>query len=372
MAEQKKLSTGSSLCVLMDEVGYPIHIRIIDNAPGMFEKFCRDETVFSLIHSSMEAPSYIIGRADFIDREHVPKIEIGNFNEVWRVLENTPESNDKGLFSFSLSIVTSFIDKLIRNMPDEKLREYSTLTTPKNAVPGCLCGCDLNDQNFVEEVVRQNGYSEHFLAQTPKGDWLFNKTDAGRTAMKKFIQFLESNYFDPRFEIDKLTRSTVWLHKNDIPKEVNIFEPQISMDSISFPETRINPDNYIRCNVITNHLLPTAESYWTNFMNYGASPNNLLATVLSIERTGYTPRGRLEELLCSSFPVENEEFCRTIREMMFVKGGAGILDKLKTMATRIINDTGISIRGRGQPVLQNQVQQNDDSFSPKVRNRRHR
>ena len=50
MAEQKKLSTGSSLCVLMDEVGYPIHIRIIDNAPGMFEKFCRDETVFSLIH----------------------------------------------------------------------------------------------------------------------------------------------------------------------------------------------------------------------------------------------------------------------------------------------------------------------------------
>lgn len=76
MAEQKKLSTGSSLCVLMDEVGYPIHIRIIDNAPGMFEKFCRDETVFSLIHSSMEAPSYIIGRADFIDRDMSRKLKL--------------------------------------------------------------------------------------------------------------------------------------------------------------------------------------------------------------------------------------------------------------------------------------------------------
>lgn len=254
-------------------------------------------------------------------------------------------------------------------MPDEKFHEYSTLTAPKNAVPGCLCGCDLNDQNFVEEVVRQNGYSEHFLAQTPKGDWLFNKTDAGRTAMKKFIQFLESNYFDPRFEIDKLTRSTVWLHKNDIPKEVNIFEPQISMDSISFPETRFNHDNYIRCNVITNHFLPTAESYWTNFMNYGPSPNSLLATVLSIERSGCAPRGRLEELLCSSFSVENEEFCRTIREMMFAKGGPGILDKLKTMATRIINDTGISIRGRGQPhqLSVQSTQQPTDSFQPKMR-----
>ena len=60
---------------------------------------------------------------------------------------------------------------------------------------GCLCGCDLNDQNFVAEVARQNGYSEHFLAQTPKGNWMFDTTNAGKTAMIKFIQFLESNYF---------------------------------------------------------------------------------------------------------------------------------------------------------------------------------
>lgn len=257
-------------------------------------------------------------------------------------------------------------------MPDEKLQEYSTLTTPRNVVPGCLCGCDLNDQNFVAEVARQNGYSEHFLAQTPKGNWMFDTTNAGKTAMIKFIQFLESNYFDPRLEIDQLTRSTVWLHKNDIPKDVNNFEPQITADCISFPETRINPDDYIRCSEITNRLQPTPESYWTNFMNYGPSPNNLIATVLSIEQKGFAPRGRLEELLCSDFPQENEGFCRIIREMMYAKGGPGILDKLKTMATRIINDTGISIRGREQAVPQNQVAQNDDSFAPKIRSRIHR
>lgn len=42
------------------------------------------------------------------------------------------------------------------------------------------------------------------------------------------------------------------------------------------------------------------------------------------------------------------------------------------MATRIINDTGIRIRGREQPVLQDQVVRNDDSFATKVRNRIHR
>lgn len=372
MAEQKTLSTGSSLCVLMDETGYPIHIRIIDNAPGMFEKFCRDETIFSLIHSSLESPSYMIGHVVFSDREHIPEIDKDNFNEVWRALENTPESNDRGLLSFSLHTLLGYIDKLIRNMPDEKLQEYSTLTTPRNVVPGCLCGCDLNDQNFVAEVARQNGYSEHFLAQTPKGNWMFDTTNAGKTAMIKFIQFLESNYFDPRLEIDQLTRSTVWLHKNDIPKDVNNFEPHITADCISFPETRINPDDYIRCSEITNRLQPTPESYWTNFMNYGPSPNNLIATVLSIEQKGFAPRGRLEELLCSDFPQENEGFCRIIREMMYAKGGPGILDKLKTMATRIINDTGISIRGREQeqPTSQLRTKQDehfDDSYYPKVR-----
>lgn len=76
--------------------------------------------------------------------------------------------------------------------------------------------------------------------------------------------------------------------------------------------------------------------------------------------------------MCSDFPQENEGFCRIIREMMYAKGGPGILDKLKTMATRIINDTGISIRGREQAVPQNQVAQNDDSFAPKIRSRIHR
>lgn len=372
MSEKRTLSTGSCLCVLMDETGYPIHIRIIDNAPGVFEKFCRDETIFSLIHSSLESPSYMIGHVVFSDREHIPEIDKDNFNEVWRTLENTPESNDRGLLSFSLHPLLGFIDKLIRNMSDEKLQEYSTLTNPRIYVPACLCGCDLNDQNFVAEVARQNGYSEHFLAQTLKGNWMFDTTNAGKTAMKKFIRFLESNYFDPRFEIDKLTRSTVWLHKNDIPKDVNKFEPQISADCISFPETRINPDDYIRCSAITNHLLPTPESYWTNFMNYGPSPNNLIATLLSIEQKGFAPRGRLEEFLNSDFPQENEGFCRIIREMMYAKGGPDTLDKLKTMATRIINDTGISIRGRERAVPQNQVAQNDDSFAPKIRSRIHR
>lgn len=365
-------SKGGSLCVLMDEAGWPIHIRIIDNAPTAFQKFCRDATIFSLIHSASEAAFYIIGRAVYSDIEQIPKIGKDNFSEKWRELENKTGSISRGLLSFSLHCLGGYIDELIRNMSDEKLREYSSLPVPKNAVPGCLCGCNLDDIHFVQDVVEQNGYSEYFLAQTSKGNWLFDKTAAGRAAIKKFINFLEDNYFDPRLDIDHFTRSVIWLHKSELPKEVNNFNPQMLPDKFLFPNSNINPKDYIGCSERTNHLRPTPESYWANFMTFEASPNNTLATVLSIEKNGTAPRSKLLNLLCSDFSVENEEFCREIRKLLKGTGDENILNKLKSMATRIINDTGIIIRGREHPEILKPEMQDDDSFSPKIRSRRHR
>lgn len=146
----------------------------------------------------------------------------------------------------------------------------------------------------------------------------------------------------------------------------------MSPENFLFPKNDVNPNDYIRCNKITNHLLPTPESYWTNFATFETSPNNTLATVLSIEKNGTAPRSKLLNLLCSDFSVEYKEFCCEIRKLLEGKGEEDIVKKLKSTATQIINDTGISIRGREPPKNQKREMQDDDSFSPKVRSRRHR
>lgn len=76
---------------------------------------------------------------------------------------------------------------------------------------------------LVRDVLLHNNFLDCELIESPQSSWLFTDTDSGIKQMSAFYALLNKHFFDPRMDIDRLTISTVWVDRDNMPRQANKF-----------------------------------------------------------------------------------------------------------------------------------------------------
>lgn len=368
-------SSGSALCILVDGMGKPLHMRIFGNNSVQIHDLCRDEAANALLKYSSEVFAYKIHRFNIINDDFIPDKEpVISKTDLDKLLD-VSMSKENGVQYYYTSPLRSYIDDLIRAVPQEHLWNHYGIKSDGIRNMEDVENCCISNSQLTWDVLQFNNYQEYNLIETPHGCWLFDCSSRGLEGMMAFSSFLDRNFFNPEIDFDKIIHSSAWIHGSKIPREIINCSPEYIADKVMLPGGHTNPENYfIRENTRVLDFSPTPENYRQTFIagwSDVAVPNrsNDIATLLFIEQDGTAPDDCLNLFLRSAFADKYDKFTSEIANQKNANDKPANMEKLKTMATQIIAENGFDIRGRKQPhqLSVPSTQKTNDILHPKRR-----
>ena len=352
-----------------------MHMKIIGNDPNEYRALYRDYTACSLLNQTRTALNSILQKVRFKDRADIPDINPDNYGYICKYIARQ-ERNDTNRILYSISeSLSGNIDNFLKKVPEEHLKYRYNLTDNDIIDARLLKELSINQKDIVWEALYHNDYRDGVLFETPHGSWMFQTYDE-RNELNRFENLFNEHYFDPRLDFEKYIRSAVWFHNSQTPIGYDTFNPPKFPGNNLFPASTINPNDYfIREYSHTCNIAPSPEWYWLLFVRSdmeNAEPNmsNNIATLLFCEQGQNIPNDCVELFLRSDFAREHREFSKELRKWHNLKDTPEYRDKLKTMATQIITECGLNIRGRQHTPCQNEKEQqpqNDDYFYPRAK-----
>lgn len=375
MMEDNNLEPSKSgfLCVLKDGNDNPLHMRIIKSGYEYSQAHYRDEAAAAILKQSPDVLSYTIEKYRFLDMNGIPDIHTNTFQDILQYIRTQDNTGQESISPYHTSeMLKPHIELLISKVPEDRINK-------KYAIPGNFARnihylaefCTTNPA-FATDVLKYNDYHSYQLIETSKGNWLFDSSHNGFGGLIDFYEFLKGNYFNPKFDIDRLTRSLVWIHQSDIkyPNAVNHFFPVVTTNGILSEVNIKSEDITVREESETCHYSPNPDDYWKNFIrgqghNSVPDMSNNIATLLFFEQYGTAPVDSISLFFRSEFADHQKEFCNEIQKQLDTQEIPWNPDKLKAMATQIIQENGLEIRGRENASHQKEIEQegqSDDFF----------
>lgn len=360
------------LWVLKDDHDKPLHMRVVRADYNLSHAQYRDEAAAAILKQSPDVLNYKIEKYRFGNINDLNDSNANTFEEVLEYIK-AQDKQGRNISPYHTSeMLKPHIELLIDKVPEEHINKKYAITGNYARNLNYLTKFCMTNPAFAADVLKYNDYHSYHLIETPKGNWMFDMTDKGFSGQIDFYNFLKENYFNPKFDIDRLTRSLVWIHQADIkyPNAINHFFPVVTADGI-LPEENIKSARItVREESETCFYYPSAYDYWKNFVRGREDismpdMSNNIATLLFFERNGFAIAECMNLFLRSEFAKEQKEFSEEIHKQLYTHEIPSNPEKLKAMATQIIQENGLEIRGRENASHQKEIEQegqSDDFF----------
>ena len=170
---QTPQSTGATLCILKDDEGKPMHMKIIGNDPNEYRALYRDYTACSLLNQTRTALNSILQKVRFKDRADIPDINPDNYGYICKYIARQ-ERNDTNRILYSISeSLSGNIDNFLKKVPEEHLKYRYNLTDNDIIDARLLKELSINQKDIVWEALYHNDYRDGVLFETTHGSWMF-------------------------------------------------------------------------------------------------------------------------------------------------------------------------------------------------------
>ena len=331
-----ELPQRAYLCVLSDALNKPIHIKIMEPERERYEKFCRDEAVYTILHKPQTKLYHTeITLYHFNDRHSIPAINTENNDFYSEELMKLLIAKNKEVEIEERKPLAHVISDFIHAMPPEYLKtKYELdLDTPK------VWDAVSINKELAEDLLSHNGYHCYLLFGTPQETRIFPDTPNGINALKQYETFFGDHYFDPQLDYGWLQTARIWtdqpvLPKNGIVEEV-IIDREVNPAEIGIPTRQsildFSPDSLSYYRFVSNENITT-------------SKNDELAALLLAEQMG---------LVADHSPDDPFRYAERFKDLKAEYGNAPdgnsceiAIKKIKVRATQIIQEEGLVIRGR--------------------------
>lgn len=207
---------------------------------------------------------------------------------------------------------------------------------------------DGTNKPLVRDVLLHNNFLDCEFIESPQSSWLFTDTDSGIKQMSAFYALLNKHFFDPRMDIDRLTISTVWVDRDNMPRQANKFTVDDSSKDHLLLANAIEAEKIpIREKSVEHDFSPYPENYWRFFSEYPNDPLNRsdeIAWLLFAESTGIIVEK--DEYHDYSYIDRFENLKERQYNTSYIDEKMEIEKQLKTLAGEILRQEGFVIRGR--------------------------
>lgn len=341
-------SKPARLCITVDKFFKLVHIKIISNELRDYNRYCRNEAADALLHQTPDILQRRVVSFEFQDPKMIPPISPDNNDSYLKQIREMSKHPNNHISIMYDKYLRDDIGLFISKVPRQHLiSRYGIVPDSPHTIniPELYDG---TNKPLVRDVLLHNNFLDCELIESPQSSWLFTDTDSGIKQMSAFYALLNKHFFDPRMDIDRLTISTVWVDRDNMPRQANKFTVDDSSKDHLLLANAIEAEKIpIREKSVEHDFSPYPENYWRFFSEYPNDPLNRsdeIAWLLFAESTGIIVEK--DEYHDYSYIDRFENLKERQYNTSYIDEKMEIEKQLKTLAGEILRQEGFVIRGR--------------------------